>query len=123
MDPAAVAISLDATNSSVPYFDFETVQLISDVIGNLSGRGPEYPPLFDFAHHSPDRHNLPQCKAFPGTPEWPSENVWKVFNETLGGALIQNTPLAAPCFDSWPAVEDSAKCSVIQHEWSTSRFQ
>jgi len=82
--------------------------------------------LFGFANSSQspaDAKRQPQCKSYPGTPEWPSEVVWKAFDRLLDGALIKTVPLAAPCFDSWPAVKDEDTCAFIRANWGSFEFQ
>ena len=84
--------------------------------------------LFGFADSAQSKSNSdppdqPQCKAYPGTPEWPSETAWKAFDQLLGGTLIKTIPLAAPCFRSWPSVQDNATCAQIKSKWGNFRFQ
>jgi hypothetical protein len=56
----------------------------------------------------------PQCKCFPGDACWPSMSVWEDFNATVGGRLIANEPLAAPCHS--PNYDEGA-CSALREQW------
>ncbi|KAK1753223.1 putative fad binding domain-protein [Echria macrotheca] len=62
-------------------------------------------------------HQTPQakCKAWPGTPDWPSASEWQMFNASLDGALLQpKLPATAACYpSSWPEFYDAAKCSYL----------
>jgi hypothetical protein len=61
------------------------------------------------------------CKVVPGDANWPSEEDWTSFNETLGGALLQPKPLASACY----AGEDysSAKCEQLKNNWAGMNLQ
>jgi hypothetical protein len=61
------------------------------------------------------------CKGVPGDTEWPSEDDWSSFNETLGGVLLQPKPLASVCY----AGEDynSAKCDQLKNNWAGMNLQ
>ncbi|KAM6514032.1 hypothetical protein FALCPG4_015212 [Fusarium falciforme] len=62
-----------------------------------------------------------QCKAFPGTSDWPSKSQWNHLNETLGGRLLQPTPPAAVCHTDWPNY-DSQACSQVKSNWSIYEY-
>ncbi|KAF2679744.1 FAD-binding domain-containing protein [Lentithecium fluviatile CBS 122367] len=55
-----------------------------------------------------------QCKCFPGDECWPSKELWDKFNTTLGGKVIANEPLAAPCHD--PNYDES-RCAAVKEKW------
>ncbi|KAF1993409.1 FAD-binding domain-containing protein [Amniculicola lignicola CBS 123094] len=38
------------------------------------------------------------CRFIPGDDEWPSDQAWAKFNETLGGVLLKPLPLASVCY-------------------------
>lgn len=120
-------VAPDTTNADVDYFEFETAQLTPQVIANLASEGAVDVSPFDFAvpGESSTQKGIPRprCKAYPGTPEWPSDLVWKQFDTLLGGRLVKTVPLAAPCFNSWPQVKDEARCAVVKSRWGTPRFQ
>src|SRR5690349_21447305 len=94
------------SNSSVPYFDWETVQLSDADLAQAFADAPA-PAAAKGGR---------QCKVFPGDAAWPSDAVWKTFNASVGGALIKTVPLAAPCYKSWPQY-DAAKCAQVTANW------
>jgi hypothetical protein len=69
------------------------------------------------------RANTSECKAYPGTSDWPSDTAWKVLDILSGGALIKNVPLAAPCYNSWPSVRSNESCAYVTAHWREPRFQ
>ena len=56
----------------------------------------------------------PTCRKLPQDKDWPSQQVWKVLNATVGGRLIATTPLASPCHDP---NYDAAKCDALRAGW------
>jgi hypothetical protein len=40
----------------------------------------------------------PECKAFPGSSDWPSEQEWSRLNTTLDGGLLNPMPPAIACY-------------------------
>lgn len=100
--------------------------MTSDDIANLTELKLSGISLFDFAgaaSESANRRAAPSCRAYPGSKDWPSHIVWKVFDLLVGGVLIKSVPLAAPCFNSWPEARDEETCAYIKEHWSESRFQ
>lgn len=63
----------------------------------------------------------PSCKAVPGTPAWPSPDVWARLNESLAGGLLQPPPPGAVCHPG-QATYDGAACPAVQAAWSTYEF-
>ncbi|KAF9645739.1 FAD binding domain protein [Thelephora ganbajun] len=61
------------------------------------------------------------CKVVPGDPEWPSESKWNTLNETVGGRLIKNVPIAAPCYQSSPHY-NATECQRIRKNWHVPEF-
>jgi len=57
------------------------------------------------------KNDGPDCKAFPGSDDWPTDSEWKALNETLDGALLKPLPVANVCFQG-PAY-DANKCKSI----------
>jgi hypothetical protein len=121
------AIAAQAADTDL--FDFEKTQLTAATLANTQGSGLDAGNLTNLfgsagsSQSSSGKKAPPRCKAYPGTPEWPSDVVWKTFDNLIGGALIKTVPLAAPCFNSWPAVRDPAKCASISAHWSDFRLQ
>ena len=110
-------------------FNFEKTQLTAGTLANAQGSGLDAGNLTSLfgpassSQSSGGKKEPSRCKAYPGTPEWPSDLVWKAFNGLLGGALIKTVPLAAPCFNNWPAVRDPARCASISARWNDFRLQ
>jgi len=122
--PAAVqSVEPDTTDASVDYFEFETAQLTPEVIANMASKGIANVSLFDVAAPGKLSAPRPPCKAYPGTPGWPSEALWRDFDMLVGGRLVKTVPLAATCFNSWPEVKDDTRCAVVKSRWGIPRFQ
>jgi hypothetical protein len=62
-----------------------------------------------------------ECKSVPGSSDWPTEQEWAAFNDTLGGQLIKTTPPGAVCHLEQPTY-DSAACPTVATEWATFPF-
>ncbi|KAH8895310.1 FAD-binding domain-containing protein [Thozetella sp. PMI_491] len=123
--PALAVVAPDSTDSSVDYFEFETSQLTDGVLANLTDVGLSGVDQFEFADSassSARRRTTTACKAWPGTPGWPADLVWDIFDLLLGGALVKTVPLAAPCFDDWPSVRNDTQCAIINANWKSPRF-
>ncbi|GME30197.1 putative FAD binding domain protein [Neofusicoccum parvum] len=58
--------------------------------------------------------NSTDCKCIPGDACWPSTAEWSQLNQTVGGKLISNKPLAHVCHDP---DYDEAACDVLKEEW------
>lgn len=65
--------------------------------------------------------STPDCKAVPGTPDWPPASAWASLNESTGGRLLQPSPPGAACHPDQPTY-DAGECSRIQSAWSTFEF-
>ena len=111
-----------------PRFSFENSELTDAAIADLAKADPSSSALLGFgddlepsspssAKKSPPGPS-PSCKVFPGDAAWPADMAWKAFNASLGGALIKTTPLAAPCYNNWPAVRSAAQCEYITSRWA-----
>jgi hypothetical protein len=124
---AAIVIPGASSASGIGYFSFEKTQLTKEVIANLAHLGLQDAALFQFGDistsTSEDSHSQPQCKSYPGSDDWPSDVTWKALNVSLGGVLIKNIPLAAPCYNSWPAVRSNESCAYVTAHWTEPRFQ
>jgi len=97
-------------------FDWENEELTDNAIAELSRhQDSSTTALLSFGDYS--NVTTPTCKVFPGDALWPLQKVWDIFNTTLGGALVQTVPLAAPCYNSWPE-RDEATCQYITEHWS-----
>ncbi|KAH8654466.1 hypothetical protein BGZ60DRAFT_532835 [Tricladium varicosporioides] len=56
------------------------------------------------------------CKAVPGSSDWPSTSKWAALNHTLGGKLLQPAPLGAVCHPD-QATYNNATCPGLQTAW------
>jgi hypothetical protein len=121
---AATANTSDLTSALFPY---ETIQLTDEIVTNMTNINLTNASLFafDIANETGvgARANSSPCKVFPGDQAWPSPLVWWIFDLLLGDRLIKTTPLAAPCYNDWPAVENAAECTYITDEWTNSTLQ
>jgi hypothetical protein len=63
----------------------------------------------------------PRCKAFPGDPEWPTDDEWSRLNKTLGGALLKPFPPASVCYTTSPNFNAEA-CSFLLNNASRTSF-
>ena len=66
------------------------------------------------------------CRFVPTDPGWPSKQDWDSLNTTVGGRLIANVPIGAPCYQSTYDVVtqeydlstyDAAACAAVQQGW------
>lgn len=55
------------------------------------------------------------CRVLPGDSDWPHPEVWRKFNQTVGGRLIEGVPLGAPCY---PPQFDQEACTKLQNDWT-----
>lgn len=60
--------------------------------------------------------DTPKCKAVPSSADWPSPDTWKALNKSIGGRLLQPTPLGAVCHPGH-ASYSAAQCPVVQAAW------
>lgn len=61
------------------------------------------------------------CKIIPRDAEWPSEDAWASFNNTLGGALLKPKPLASVCYAG--EGYSAAKCDQLKGSWAGMNLQ
>ena len=61
------------------------------------------------------------CKAFPGSPDWPSKKDWSGFNETLDGRLIKPVAPGGVCHDGQPNYEPD-QCPNVAEQWFVPQF-
>ncbi|KAI0397651.1 FAD-binding domain-containing protein [Xylariaceae sp. FL0594] len=74
------------------------------------------------AHDQHDNGKIAACKAFPGTPTWPSQDTWANFNHSLGGRLIRPVaPPGAVCHPGQPTYNPEI-CASVTEAWSTTVF-
>ncbi|KAL3291573.1 FAD/FMN-containing isoamyl alcohol oxidase-like protein MreA [Colletotrichum asianum] len=106
----------------------EVQQLTEDVATRIVDRETtaEYASYFTFGDDLVSPPTQPQaraaCKAFPGDPSWPRDEVWGVFDQLLGGALVPTKPLGAPCYDSKWGARDDIDCANIIKKSTDANF-
>ena len=57
------------------------------------------------------------CRCFPGDVCWPSAAEWHAFNQTVGGKLVQNIPLASVCRKAGYGTYSAAECEDLKSKW------
>ncbi|EED23464.1 isoamyl alcohol oxidase [Talaromyces stipitatus ATCC 10500] len=60
------------------------------------------------------------CKCMPNDACWPSPAIWSTLNDTLSGKLIQNIPVAAPCYPG--PYSNPTECAIVQENWMNTSF-
>lgn len=65
--------------------------------------------------------STPNCKAVPGSADWPSDNAWASLNDSLSGQLIKTLPPGAVCHPT-QSTFNAAACPVVQAGWLTSEW-
>ncbi|ORY01670.1 FAD binding domain-containing protein [Clohesyomyces aquaticus] len=127
--PAATVVPADS-DSGVPLFEVETLQLTEAVIAHLRSDDQvgDYAKLFAFdnatlSSRSTGARRGARCKTYPGDPLWPSKSVWDIFNLLLGGALSPIVPIASPCYPASVYNNyDAGKCANITYSDPGSVF-
>ncbi|KAK3311743.1 hypothetical protein B0H66DRAFT_482832 [Apodospora peruviana] len=99
-------------------FPFETIQLTEADVGNFSsisfGTRDAAKPLADDA---------PECRAFPGSSDWPTDEEWKQLNVSLGGALLRPIPVASACYKAGDFnTYNAATCRYLVQQAGRSHF-
>ena len=61
------------------------------------------------------------CKAFPGTPEWPSDDEWSQFNEAIDGRLIKPELPGGVCHEGQPNYNEG-QCAQVAADWLSFEF-
>ncbi|KAF2871952.1 FAD/FMN-containing isoamyl alcohol oxidase-like protein MreA [Massariosphaeria phaeospora] len=110
--PIQISVALSFASQSVLGFNFpfESIQLEdSDVANNT-----------DIAFGALPAGDKIPCKTFPGDADWPSDERWNAFRDSLDGALIKGVPPAAACYKG--QYEDSVKCAAVRRGQSQSNF-
>ncbi|KAL2112209.1 hypothetical protein VUR80DRAFT_8269 [Thermomyces stellatus] len=67
-------------------------------------------------------HDSPRpCKVVPGDTDWPAQESWARFNESLGGGLLQPAPAGAVCHPG-QRTYDPEKCPAVAAGWADYDF-
>ena len=61
-----------------------------------------------------------ECRAFPGSDNWPTDEDWRSLNASLNGALLKPLPPAAVCY-SGPSY-DMGKCNYLVENATNNHF-
>ncbi len=62
------------------------------------------------------------CKAVPGSKDWPTDEQWAKLNHTLSGNLLKVSPPGAVCHPTQPTFDPIA-CPAVAAGWLTSAWQ
>jgi hypothetical protein len=111
--------------SGAQYFSWETEQLTSSVLSNLTNHALSSISAFQFGNTSKVKRwstCKSGCRVMPGDSEWPSKIDWDVLDLLTGGALIEGKPQAAACYKDW-AEYDESTCEAITTDWVLPDFQ
>jgi len=100
-----------ASRAETSKFAFETTLLTAEDIGTFSDIGP--------ATNATQRKPRAECRAFPGSSDWPDEADWKRLNASLGGALLKPVPAAAVCYPG--RFQDVAKCTALVNDQTITK--
>ncbi|PVH95572.1 FAD-binding domain-containing protein [Periconia macrospinosa] len=68
-------------------------------------------------HSLSNESYIAACRCFIGDSCWPTESEWKSFNATIGGRLLQTTPIAASCHESSLASYNLTSCELLRGAW------
>ncbi|KAK3393324.1 hypothetical protein B0H63DRAFT_443578 [Podospora didyma] len=116
---ALLSFAVTSTRAAAdgPKFAFETVQLTVDDIANFSAIAPK--PINPKTPGTVCKPR-PECRAFPGSSDWPADAEWEKLGAALGGgALLKPVPLAAACY---PGVyQDAATCTALVNSQTITR--
>ncbi|EJD41473.1 FAD-binding domain-containing protein, partial [Auricularia subglabra TFB-10046 SS5] len=61
------------------------------------------------------------CKLTPFDHDWPSTQAWAALNASIGGALLETSPVASSCYPGNP-FRSSLACSVVSTGWNSTDF-
>ena len=61
------------------------------------------------------------CKSVPGTPSWPSTELWNQLNASTDGRLLRPAPPGAVCHPGQPTY-DAGQCPAVESGWKVYDF-
>lgn len=61
------------------------------------------------------------CKNHPLSPSWPTDDEWKLLNQTTEGALLAGTAPASSCYAGDP-LSSGLECDNVKENWFLSQF-
>ncbi|KAF1938694.1 hypothetical protein EJ02DRAFT_468733 [Clathrospora elynae] len=88
-------------------FDWERDQLTEETGSNAASR---------FSSATAAAASLNGCRFILSDADWPSEEEWVSFNQTLDGALLKPKPLASVCYAG--EGYSAAKCEQLKNNWA-----
>jgi hypothetical protein len=106
----ALSVAL-LTSGAYGKLKFESVQLADEDIATF--------PAISFAKGD-NKTSEAECRAFPGSADWPSVPDWDNFNASIGGALLYPVIPAAACYPG--PDRDATKCEFLVRNASASHF-
>jgi hypothetical protein len=94
-------------------FPFEEMQLTDDDITDNRALA------FGDAEHASKSQT--ECRAFPGTADWPTDSEWAGLRASMGGnTLLKPAPAAAACYPG--EFESRSQCRYLLTDTDDSRF-
>ncbi|KAG8162028.1 hypothetical protein KVR01_007793 [Diaporthe batatas] len=114
-EPAVTVVNVTEA-AGAPLQDAERHQLTDDVVDRILSDGVPVGWASHFAFEdilgSSEREEsaTKACKSFPGDSDWPTDDVWDIFDQLLGRALIPTKPL------------DEAECANIISNATNTEF-
>jgi len=102
---------------------FESIRWKEDDGRNVNDVLLDRPASFAFSaiQHDQKTRNQP-CKTYPGEPDWPSDEMWRLLNDLLGGALIKTVPEASICYYDWGGGAGTL-CQGLTDSWPNSTMR
>ncbi|KAK4158652.1 FAD binding domain-containing protein [Cladorrhinum sp. PSN259] len=117
--------ALKKTTNDVRLFEYETIQLTDEqLISNARSKSVDT-SVFAFGRGTnAETASKPRarCKTYPGDLAWPTEPIWDLFNDLLGGALIKTIPEASLCYPEWGRYS-AAECQELTRSWNNSTLR
>jgi hypothetical protein len=86
-------------------FPYESIQLSDSDIAQNPAVAFGVPPTSNGPYDGPD------CRAFPGSSDWPTDSEWNSLNSTIEGNLLKPLPVGNVCYQG--PTYDAAKCGAI----------
>ncbi|KAK0658324.1 FAD binding domain-containing protein [Cercophora samala] len=105
-------------------FPYEAIQLSDGDLKKILHSKSASTSLFDFGRTSTKAAHKPRarCKTYPGDLTWPSEPIWNLFDDLLGGALIKTVPEASLCYPEWGRYS-AVECEELTRSWNNSTLR
>jgi len=112
-----------------PFAPTSRVFVVGMILSIISGE-TFHPSLFNWEQTQLNKNDIPDytegnnrtlsCKAFPGTPQWPSDQIWSTLNQTVDGTLLKPFPLASVWYNNTVYNNyDAPQCQAVSAGWAT----